>query len=63
MGRVSTCQKNCNTIDLRRAQVNDIKVHMYMNISVVGSFEGKIFPKTFKRSPSSAGYIHGDQIN
>ena len=23
MGRVSTCQKNCNTIDLRRAQVND----------------------------------------
>ena len=22
MGRVSTCQKNCNTIDLRRAQVN-----------------------------------------
>ena len=21
MGRVSTCQKNCNTIDLRRAQV------------------------------------------
>ena len=25
MGRVSTCQKNCNTIDLRRAQVNQIK--------------------------------------
>ena len=24
MGRVSTCQKNCNTIDLRRAQVNDV---------------------------------------
>ena len=23
MGRVSTCQKNCNTIDLRRAQVNN----------------------------------------
>ena len=23
MGRVSTCQKNCNTIDLRRAQVNE----------------------------------------
>ena len=23
MGRVSTCQKNCNTIDLRGAQVND----------------------------------------
>ena len=23
MGRVSICQKNCNTIDLRRAQVND----------------------------------------
>ena len=22
MGQVSTCQKNCNTIDLRRAQVN-----------------------------------------
>ena len=22
MGRVSTCQKNCNTIDLRGAQVN-----------------------------------------
>ena len=22
MGRVSTCQNNCNTIDLRRAQVN-----------------------------------------
>ena len=22
MGRVSICQKNCNTIDLRRAQVN-----------------------------------------
>ena len=31
MGRVSTCQKNCNTIDLRRAQVNDncsqIRIH------------------------------------
>ena len=26
MGRVSTCQKNCNTIDLRRAQVNDFKI-------------------------------------
>ena len=24
MGRVSTCQKNCNTIDLRGAQVNEI---------------------------------------
>ena len=24
MGRVSTCKKNCNTIDLRGAQVNDI---------------------------------------
>ena len=23
MGRVSTCQKNCKTIDLRGAQVND----------------------------------------
>ena len=23
MGRVSTCQKNCNTIDLRRAQVKN----------------------------------------
>ena len=23
MGRVSTCQKNCNTIDLRGAQVNN----------------------------------------
>ena len=23
MGRVSTSQKNCNTIDLRRAQVNE----------------------------------------
>ena len=23
MGRVSTCQKNCNTIDLSRAQVNN----------------------------------------
>ena len=23
MGRVSTCQKNCNTIDMRGAQVND----------------------------------------
>ena len=23
MGRVSTCQKNCNTIDLRGAQVNE----------------------------------------
>ena len=23
MGRMSTCQKNSNTIDLRRAQVND----------------------------------------
>ena len=23
MGRVSTCQKKCNTIDLRRAQVNE----------------------------------------
>ena len=26
MGRVSTCQKNCNTIDLRGAQVNDATV-------------------------------------
>ena len=25
MGRVSTCQKNCNTIDLRRAQVNNLR--------------------------------------
>ena len=25
MGRVLTCQKNCNTIDLRRAQVNDLQ--------------------------------------
>ena len=25
MGRVSICQKNCNTIDLRRAQVNEVK--------------------------------------
>ena len=24
MGRVSTCQKNCNTIDLRGAQVNEL---------------------------------------
>ena len=24
MGRVSICQKNCNTIDLRRAQVNEL---------------------------------------
>ena len=24
MGRVSTCQKNCKTIDLRGAQVNNI---------------------------------------
>ena len=24
MGRVSTCQKNCNTIDLRRAQVKHV---------------------------------------
>ena len=24
MGRVSTCQKNCNTIDLRGAQVNKL---------------------------------------
>ena len=28
MGRVSTCQKNCNTIDLRRAQVNYSVVHI-----------------------------------
>ena len=26
MGRVSTCQKNCNTIDLRRAQVNQMGI-------------------------------------
>ena len=26
MGRVSTCQKNCNTIDLRRAQVNKVDI-------------------------------------
>ena len=26
MGRVSICQKNCNTIDLRRAQVNESMV-------------------------------------
>ena len=30
MGRVSTCQKNCNTIDLRRAQVNDFLVQPYV---------------------------------
>ena len=29
MGRVSTCQKNCNTIDLRRAQVNNIQYFSY----------------------------------
>ena len=27
MGRVSTCQKNCKTIDLRGAQVNKIVDH------------------------------------
>ena len=27
MGRVSTCQKNCNTIDLRGAQVNKSRRH------------------------------------
>ena len=31
MGRVSTCQKNCNTIDLRRAQVNDILMQPYVS--------------------------------
>ena len=40
MGRVSTCQNNCNTIDLRRAQVNDAgnlykKRHCH-NIAAVG---------------------------
>ena len=29
MGRVSTCQKNCKTIDLRGAQVNKILSHTY----------------------------------
>ena len=27
IGRVSTCQKNCKTIDLRGAQVNQISQH------------------------------------
>ena len=27
MGRVSTCQKNCKTIDLRGAQVNKMEIH------------------------------------
>ena len=30
MGRVSTCQKNCNTIDLRRAQVNKLHAELIM---------------------------------
>ena len=29
MGRVSTCQKNCNTIDLRGAQVNKGQIHKF----------------------------------
>ena len=31
MGRVSTCQKNGNTIDLHGAQVNDNKYHKISN--------------------------------
>ena len=40
MGRVSTCQKNCNTIDLRGAQVNQVDVNImfikleYMQIRI-----------------------------
>ena len=38
MGRVSICQKNCNTIDLRRAQVNNSNT-----ICGVTCKDGKIF--------------------
>ena len=34
MGRVSTCQKNCITIDLRRAQVNN-ETALYRKFSVL----------------------------
>ena len=36
MGRVSTCQKNCNTIDLRRAQVNNWTTTTY---APMGAFD------------------------
>ena len=36
MGRVSTCQKNCKTIDLRGAQVNDYSTK-YITESVIRS--------------------------
>ena len=29
MGRVLTCQKNCNTIDLRGAQVNECSFNTF----------------------------------
>ena len=39
MGRVSTCQKNCNTIDLRGAQVNKGNDE---NIDINSSVPGEI---------------------
>ena len=33
MGRVSTCQKNCNTIDLRTAQVNNMPIDVITTIT------------------------------
>ena len=43
MGRVSTCQKNCKTIDLRGAQVNE-QACMFKSVYLfIGTFLQLLF--------------------
>ena len=60
MGRVSTCQKNCNTIDLRRAQVNDWNWFDFVKIFQVTSTVHKIGWREFQMATKPLNHFYSD---
>ena len=57
MGRVSTCQKNSKTIDLRGAQVNKVTGHWSYRLPVPGQINRSLVSNGCAKCRTSSGKL------